>query len=113
MKSGSLLIANVVMPWQTHSPQFAEIWIASLVLTLLIAYQLAYRRQTTPKCSAPASRPVAVAPRGRSLPPEDRPPLLRAVGQLRWIEWASAFESMSVGSPVVEHKTDGEPPDGL
>jgi hypothetical protein len=28
----------------------------------------------TPKCLAPALRPFAVAPRGRSFPPEDRPP---------------------------------------
>jgi len=29
----------------THSPRFAEIWTASLALTLPVAYQFAYRRR--------------------------------------------------------------------
>jgi len=32
------------------------------------------------KCLAPAPRPFAAAPRGRSFPPEDRPPLLGLIG---------------------------------
>src|SRR5215467_8718652 len=64
---------------QTHSPRFAEIWTASLALTLPVSYHFAYRRRIDRKCLAPAS-PFAVATRGRSFPPEDRPPHLRAVG---------------------------------
>ena len=62
--------------------------------------------------SFPSARRAAIPPspfaRGRSFPPGDRPPLLRAVGQRRWIGWAWGLESTSVGSPVVEHKTDGD-----
>src|SRR6185369_11252630 len=57
-----------------HSPQFAEIWLALLAPTLLVAYQLAIGSRRHPQVLGARRCPFAVAPRGRSFPPEDRPP---------------------------------------
>src|SRR4051794_6073858 len=75
--------------WHTHLARFAEIWIASLASTFLVGYQFASRRRTASQVlGARRSLPSPWFARGRSFPPGDRPPLLRAVGQRRWIGWA-------------------------
>ena len=73
-----------------HSPGFAEIWTASLALTLLVAYQIAHRKETTLQVIAPAPRPFAVAPRGRSPLPRTGRPLPRA--DERWLRIEGGWE---------------------
>jgi hypothetical protein len=72
--------------WRTHSARFAEIRIASLVDDV---------PRRIPVClteadSFPSTWRTAIPPspwfaRGRSFPPEDRPPLLISEGQRRWM----------------------------
>jgi len=81
------LIANVV-DRHTHLARFAEIWIASLAPTFLVGYQLASRRRTASQVLGARRSPFAVVRLRPVLPPGDRPPLLIADGQRRWIGWA-------------------------
>ena len=76
----------------------------------LVGYQLASRRRTASQVLGARRSPLrrrspaaGPSPRGPAAP-------LRAVGQRRWIGWAGALESTSVGSRAVEHKTDGDSP---
>jgi hypothetical protein len=60
------------------------------LLTLLFAYQFAHRKQTTLQVLAPAPRPSAVAPCGRSPLPRTSRPLPRA--DERWLRIEGAWE---------------------
>ena len=95
----------------THSARFAVIWIASLAPTFLVGYQFASRRRTASQMlGARRSLPSPWFARGRSFPPGTGRPSSGPLGNGAGSDGHGAPESMSVGSPVVEHKTDGESP---
>src|SRR4029453_9233568 len=97
--------------WHTHSARFAEIWIASLPPTFLVGYQFASRRRTASQAlGARRSLPSPWFARGRSFPPGTGRPFSGAAGNGAGSDRHGALESTSVGSPVVEHKTDGDSP---
>jgi hypothetical protein len=95
----------------THSARFAEIWIASLAPTFLVGYQFAL----TEADSFPSARRAAIPPfavfRPRPvLPPGTGRPSSGPSGNGAGSDRHEALQSTSVGSPVVEHKTDGDSP---
>src|SRR5947207_3551003 len=94
----------------THSARFAEIWIASLAPTFLVGYQFASRRRIASQVlGARRSLPSPCFARGRSFPPGTGRPSSGPSGGAG-SDRHGAVESTSVGSPVVEHKTDGDSP---
>ena len=98
-----------VVDRHTHLARFAEIWIASLAPTFLVGYQFASRRRTASQVlGARRSLPSPCFARGRSFPPGTGRPSSGPLGNGAGSDGHGALESTSVGSPVVEHKTDGD-----
>ena len=68
-------------------------------------------RDDIPKCSAPAPLPSPWLPAAGPFPPRTGRPFLGAAMALDRVGMG-LFEPTSAESPVVEHKTHGESPDG-
>src|SRR5258707_9425306 len=95
----------------THSARFAEIWIASLAPTFLVGYQFVSRRRTASQVlGARRSLPSPCFACGRSFPPGTGRLSSGPSGNDAGSDRHAAVESTSVGSPVVEHKADGDSP---